>query len=219
VHVACGGDEVVPELLVVAREHLVAHGDAAGGHLTGNQRPGAGQLSGEPRRHGMQPRRRSRGGRYRPGVDGISNTVHPSSLTAIRFDLCGPDRRTPPSSLGRRGRAGAEWRRRHAGRRSLSLSGRVHLSSVVDHAGRGCGGDSPPFPWTKGSPRALWSCQPSGRRLVPHCRLVAASVGSFYCSKFHRSAGSEWRSTLQDQIIVAPCTTAQQWRSTLQVQT
>jgi len=41
------------------------------GHLTGNQRPGARRLSGEARRRGMQPRRRSRGGRCRPGVDGI----------------------------------------------------------------------------------------------------------------------------------------------------
>ena len=63
-----------------------------------------------------------------------------------------------------RGAAGAEWRQRGSAmppwRTAESQVGCTgNLSSVADHAGRGCGGNPPPFSGRKA--KALWSCQAS----------------------------------------------------------
>ena len=110
-------------------------------HLTGNQHPRrAARLSGEPRRHGMQPRRLSRGGRCGPGVDGISNTVHPWALSAAGLHLCGPDWMTPSSSTSsssgsQAGAAPRELNGASATADGAGVPGQVHLSSVAEDAG------------------------------------------------------------------------------------
>ena len=127
----------------------------------------------------------TRGGRYskyRPGVDGVSNTVHPWYPSAVGLVTCGPDRARTRSSLSCRRGPGGSWmpRQRHGGGarpepRSVAPLKRGGALSGLGSRGRG----ERRRRFLRGQPShaLVWASIRSGRRLVLY--FVAAAGAGF----------------------------------------